>query len=102
MLMERPQHFRQEESGEQILSFEYDEKNRLESAMPLLDHFHPPINNEIQWNLFYSNWSTRIADRLMELMPDEFRAHEKRKRVDGIENLAKAARTTLEKPDRKS
>ena len=53
--------------------------------MPLLDHFRPPVNNEIQWNTFHSSWATRIADRLGELIPHEFRVHENLKLGGGVE-----------------
>lgn len=54
-------------------------------AMPLLDHFRPPVTDEVQWNTFHSNWATRIADRLGEVIPAEFRAHENLKIGGGIE-----------------
>ncbi len=44
--------------------------------MPLLDHFRPPIYPEHAWESFHSNWATRIADALMEVLPAEFRAEE--------------------------
>src|SRR5262245_55772119 len=34
--------------------------------MPLLDHFHPPLNTERRWESFHSNWATKIADALTE------------------------------------
>jgi hypothetical protein len=53
--------------------------------MPLLDHFRPPVSDEVQWNSFHSGWATRIADRLGDVIPDEFRAHENLKLGGGIE-----------------
>jgi hypothetical protein len=32
--------------------------------MPLLDHFHPPVENDFPWDSFHSTWATRIADAL--------------------------------------
>ena len=53
--------------------------------MPLLDHFRPPVIHEIQWNTFHSSWATRIADRLGETLPSEFRACEHLKLGGGVE-----------------
>lgn len=53
--------------------------------MPLLDHFHPPTSQLIQWNSFHSNWATRIADSLVELVPSEFQVHESLKLGGGLE-----------------
>jgi hypothetical protein len=53
--------------------------------MPLLDHFRPPVSDLEQWNSFHSNWATRIADRLTELVPGEFRVHESLKLGGGLE-----------------
>jgi len=36
------------------------------TAMPLLDHFHPPLSAEGRWESFHSSWATRIADALTE------------------------------------
>src|SRR5262249_52325567 len=44
--------------------------------MPLLDHFHPPLLNEHHWESFHSNWATKLADALNEILPPEFRAEE--------------------------
>ncbi len=32
--------------------------------MPLLDHFHAPMGNQLPWDSFHSTWATRIADAL--------------------------------------
>jgi Protein of unknown function (DUF4058) len=34
--------------------------------MPLLDHFHPPLEGEIAWTTLHNGWATRIADDLNE------------------------------------
>jgi hypothetical protein len=44
--------------------------------MPLLDHFRPPISEHHRWESFHSNWATRIADALNEVLPDDFLAEE--------------------------
>src|ERR1700682_834348 len=45
--------------------------------MPLLDHFHPPLQNYHPWESFHSNWATRIADVLNDRwLPSEFLAEE--------------------------
>jgi hypothetical protein len=44
--------------------------------MPLLDHFHPPLSSRYQWQSFYANWATRLADAITELIPRDFLAEE--------------------------
>src|SRR5438105_4078353 len=45
--------------------------------MPLLDHFHPPIEDQYPWESFHSTWATRIADLLNdEWLSNEFIAAE--------------------------
>ncbi len=45
--------------------------------MPLLDHFHPPLQPHHHWESFHSNWATRIADALNDQwLPPEFLAEE--------------------------
>ena len=45
--------------------------------MPLLDHFHPPLDERIPWESFHSSWATRIADALNDRwLPPEFLAAE--------------------------
>ncbi len=34
--------------------------------MPLLDHFHPPLEDEYPWDSLHSGWATRLADTLNE------------------------------------
>jgi hypothetical protein len=40
--------------------------------MPLLDHFHTPLDERYPWESFHSGWATRIADQLSERVPAEF------------------------------
>jgi hypothetical protein len=44
--------------------------------MPLLDHFHAPLFPRHSWESFHSNWATRLADGLSELLPPEFMVEE--------------------------
>jgi hypothetical protein len=44
--------------------------------VPLLDHFHPPLYPHHSWESFHSNWATRIADAIGELLPPEFLVEE--------------------------
>ena len=45
--------------------------------MPLLDHFHPPLQMQLPWDSFHSSWATRLADALNdEWLPPEFLAAE--------------------------
>jgi hypothetical protein len=45
--------------------------------MPLLDHFHPPLQPHHHWESFHSNWATRLADALNDQwLPPEFIAEE--------------------------
>jgi hypothetical protein len=45
--------------------------------MPLLDHFHPPLNLQLPWDSFHSSWATRLADALNDQwLPPEFIAAE--------------------------
>jgi hypothetical protein len=45
--------------------------------MPLLDHFHPPLEDEYPWDSLHSGWATRLADLLNERwLPPEFIAAE--------------------------
>lgn len=42
-------------------------------AMPLLDHFHPPLSRERHWEAFHSRWGNAIADVLNEqLLPPNY------------------------------
>jgi hypothetical protein len=40
--------------------------------VPLLDHFHAPLDERYPWDSFHSGWATRIADQLSERVPAEF------------------------------
>jgi hypothetical protein len=40
--------------------------------MPLLDHFHAPLDERYPWESFHSGWATRIAHQLSERVPEEF------------------------------
>jgi hypothetical protein len=40
--------------------------------MPLLDHFHGPLDERYPWESFHSGWATRIADQLSERVPPDF------------------------------
>jgi hypothetical protein len=44
--------------------------------MPLLDHFHPPLDKRYHWESFHSNWATRLADGLAAMLPAEFQVEE--------------------------
>jgi Protein of unknown function (DUF4058) len=45
--------------------------------MPLLDHFHSPVELRYPWESFHSSWATRLADGLNEdWLPPEFLAVE--------------------------
>src|SRR5437870_7197830 len=47
------------------------------AAMPLLDHFHPPLSSARRWESFHSSWATRIADALTERwLPPNYIAEE--------------------------
>jgi hypothetical protein len=45
-------------------------------AMPLLDHFHPPLYPNHPWESFHANWATRLADALTLLVPAEFQVEQ--------------------------
>jgi hypothetical protein len=40
--------------------------------MPLLDHFHPPLQGRRHWEGFHARWATALSDRLNELLPQEY------------------------------
>jgi hypothetical protein len=45
--------------------------------MPLLDHFHPPLNHRRHWESFHSAWATKLADALNErCLPEGYFAEE--------------------------
>src|SRR5438477_9309208 len=45
-------------------------------AMPLFDHFHPPLYPHHHWESFHSNWATRIADGIAAVLPPDFQVEE--------------------------
>ncbi len=53
--------------------------------MPLLDHFHPPVTEDIQWNTFHAVWAGSIADELIRTVPREFQVREHLKLGGGCE-----------------
>lgn len=53
--------------------------------MPLLDHFRPPVSDEIQWNTFHAVWAGTIADQLTQIVPDQYRVQEHLKLGGGLE-----------------
>jgi hypothetical protein len=61
--------------------------------MPLLDHFRPPVSDEIQWNTFHAVWAGTIADQLTQIVPDQYRVHEHLKLGGGLEIDVAAVRT---------
>ncbi|HEX5270164.1 MAG TPA: DUF4058 family protein [Gemmataceae bacterium] len=40
--------------------------------MPLLDHFHPPLQGQRHWEGFHGRWAAAIADALNEDLPEEY------------------------------
>jgi hypothetical protein len=42
--------------------------------MPLLDHFHAPLDERYPWDSFHSGWATRIADQLSDRVPTNWRS----------------------------
>jgi hypothetical protein len=40
--------------------------------MPLLDHFHPPLQGRRHWEGFHGRWAAAMADRLNEVLPAEY------------------------------
>jgi hypothetical protein len=40
--------------------------------MPLLDHFHPPLDPRIGWESFHHRWANAIADHLDQVLPRSF------------------------------
>lgn len=40
--------------------------------MPLLDHFHQPIDPRVGWESFHHRWANAIADHLDQLLPQQF------------------------------
>src|SRR5436305_15236947 len=42
--------------------------------MPLLDHFHPPLNVTHPWKGFHSAWANAITRQLNEVLPEGYYA----------------------------
>ena len=42
--------------------------------MPLLDHFHPPLNALVPWTSFHSHWATALSEDLNTLLPPRYAA----------------------------
>src|SRR5262249_22527586 len=40
--------------------------------MPLLDHFHPPLEGRRHWEGFHGRWAAAMAAALTKLPPKEF------------------------------
>ncbi len=40
--------------------------------MPLLDHFHPPLNQRRHWNAFHHAWATYISSDLNRQLPEGY------------------------------
>ena len=43
-----------------------------ETSMPLLDHFHPPLQGHRHWEGFYGRWAAALADGLNDSLPAEY------------------------------
>src|SRR5436309_5839901 len=39
-------------------------------AMPLLDHFHPPLSERRHWHSFHNSWATYLSAQLNSLLPE--------------------------------
>jgi hypothetical protein len=47
---------------------------KLEIAMPLRDHFRPPVSKTVSWEGFLAGWPTTVIQRLVEQLPGEYAA----------------------------
>src|SRR5437660_2681437 len=55
--------------------------------MPLLDHFAPPLEEELGWTSLLSSWAVFLASRLNQLwLPEQFVAHNDIKIMSEIES----------------
>jgi hypothetical protein len=43
-----------------------------EQAMPLQDHFHPPLALQRHWHSFHNSWATYLASALNAQLPANF------------------------------
>ncbi len=48
------------------------ERELGENAMPLLDHFHPPLSDRRHWESFHALWAGAITERLNTVLPNEY------------------------------
>jgi hypothetical protein len=54
--------------------------------MPLLDHFHPPVNQRLGWSSLHSGWATYLASNLSERwLPSPYLAAENTRRSLAVE-----------------
>lgn len=67
--------------------------------MPLLDHFHPPLDQRFHWESFHSNWATRLADAIAALLPPEFQVEEHCHIGPGIEIDVASFQESAEPPE---
>jgi Protein of unknown function (DUF4058) len=44
----------------------------IDCAMPLLDHFRPPLSTKRHWHSFHNAWSTYLADHLNQSLPEGY------------------------------
>jgi hypothetical protein len=42
------------------------------AAMPLLDHFHPPLSRRRHWENMHSAWANALRDQLNEVLPPRY------------------------------
>ncbi len=42
--------------------------------MPLFDHFHPPLSDEVPWTSFHGTWAVVLADHINGQLPPRFTA----------------------------
>lgn len=61
--------------------------------MPLLDHFRPPVSDDIQWSTFHAVWAGSIADHLTRAVPADFQVREHLKLGGGLEIDVATVRT---------
>jgi len=56
-----------------------------DQAMPIRDHFRPPIGNRLPWESLHSGWAAEIAGRLNDLLPPGYVALDRMRISDGLE-----------------
>src|SRR5207302_6918246 len=59
--------------------------HRRRAAMPLLDHFHPPLSLERRWESFHAAWTGSLADDLNRRLPAGYFAEEQTHAGPGVE-----------------